>query len=512
MVAKSPISYLTDVLNARVYDVAAETALEKGRLLSARLGNQVWLKREDQQPVFCYKIRGAYNKMASLSEAQRRRGVVVASAGNHAIGVALSAHKLDCEAVVVMPLTSPDVKVEAVGQWGADVRLQGDSFDGACEYATALARKEGKTMIHPFDDPAIIAGQGTVGLEILKQSATEINAIFVPIGGGGLAAGVALYVKQVRPDINIIGVEPEESDAMFQSRKAGRRVRLKEVGIFADGVAVKQVGKETFRLCQEFVDDIVLVNTDEICAAVKDIFEDTRALVEPSGALGVAGIKKWLRQNARCGNKIAGQNLVAVCSGANVNFDRLRHISERAEIGERREAILAVTIPERSGSFREFCGLIGHRQVSEFNYRYAGQENAHVFVGVQIDAASDIDQLIARLAAKGFPTLDLTDNEMAKLHARHMVGGRAVGVQNERLFRFEFPERIGALKNFLDQLGTTFNISLFHYRNHGSDFGRVLCGIRVPKKERATFNAFLKNLGYRYREETNNPVYRLFLT
>ena len=505
MSEKSPVSYLTDILNARVYDVALETPLELARGLSQRFEHEIWLKREDQQPVFCYKIRGAYNKMTSLSEAERSKGVVVASAGNHAIGVAMSAYRLGCSVVVVMPQTSPQVKVEAVKQWEAEVILVGDSFDGAYEYALQYAESHGRTMIHPFDDPAIIAGQGTVGMEILKQSPTEIDAIFVPIGGGGLISGIALYVKQVREQIKIIGVEPEESDAMAQSIRAGQRIRLDQVGIFADGVAVKQVGEETFHWCREYVDDIVLVNTDEICAAVKDIFEDTRTLVEPSGALGIAGVKKWLRRDA--GQK---QNLVAICSGANVNFDRLRHISERAEIGERREAILAVTIPERPGSFRRFCGLIGERQVSEFNYRYANELQAHVFVGVQINHAEEVDQLVTALEQNQFPTVDLTDNEIAKLHARHMVGGRA-GVRNERLFSFEFPERVGALRNFLDQLGNTFSISLFHYRNHGSDFGRVLCGIRVPQKDEAAFNAFLKNLGYRCREETNNPVYKLFL-
>jgi threonine dehydratase len=512
MTAKSPVSYLTDILNARVYDVARETALDHARLLSKRLNNDVWLKREDQQPVFCYKIRGAYNKMTSLSEAELKRGVVVASAGNHAIGVALSAHKLHCKATIVMPLTTPKVKVESVKRWGADVRLVGDSFDGAYQYAFDLSKKEQKLMIHPFDDSAIIAGQGTVGLEILKQCEHDIDAVFLPVGGGGLIAGVSTYIKQVRPEVRIIGVEPEESDAMYQSLKAGRRVKLKDVGIFADGVAVKQVGKETFRLCRQMVDEVIRVNTDEICAAIKDTFEDTRTLVEPSGALGVAGIKRWVDDRRREGENVKGLNLVAICSGANVNFDRLRHISERAEIGERREAILAVTIPERPGSFRKFCSLIGNREVSEFNYRYASDDNAHIFVGIQIDSPEQIAKLIRRLESKGFPTLDLTDNEIAKVHARHMVGGRAKNLTDERVFSFEFPERIGALKNFLDQVGTTFNITLFHYRNHGSDFGRVLCGIRVPKQDRKAFNLFLKKLGYRYSEETSNPVYNLFLS
>lgn len=511
MPGRSFQTYLTDILNARVYDVARETPLDHARLLSDRLDNNIWLKREDQQPVFCYKIRGAYNKMLSLSEEERQRGVVVASAGNHAIGVALSANRLGCGAIVVMPQTAPAVKVEAVQRWGAEVRLVGDSFDGAADYARELSQKEGKVMIPPFDDPAIIAGQGTVGMEILKQSTARIDAIFLPVGGGGLTAGVAAYVKQVQPRVRIIGVEPDESDAMYQSVLAGRRVKLKQVGIFADGVAVKQVGRETFRLCRELVDEYIRVSTDEICAAIKDTFEDTRTLVEPSGALGVAGIKRWLQERQSAGHPVTGQNLVAVCSGANVNFDRLRHISERAEIGERREAILAVTIPERPGSFRHFCSLIGNREVSEFNYRYSSDDCAHIFVGVQIRERHDIEELVENLESHGFPTEDLTDNEMAKLHARHMVGGRAPGLVDERIFSFEFPERIGALRNFLDRLGTDFNITLFHYRNHGSDFGRVLCGIMVPREDRKAFREFLRELGYSYREETDNPVYRLFL-
>ncbi|MGI9318864.1 MAG: threonine ammonia-lyase, biosynthetic [bacterium] len=511
MTAKSLVSYLTDILNTRVYDVARETPLDHARLLSKRLENHVWLKREDQQSVFCYKIRGAYNKMMSLSAQQLAKGVVVASAGNHAIGVAMSAHKLGTKAVIIMPLTTPAVKVEAVERWGADVRLVGDNFDAAYQFASRLADKERRTMIHPFDDPAIIAGQGTVGLEILKQSHVPIDAVFLPVGGGGLIAGVATYIKQVRPEVKIIGVEPEEADAMYRSLKAGRRVKLREVGIFADGVAVKQVGKETFRLCRQTVDQVIRVNTDEICAAIKDTFEDTRTLVEPSGALAVAGIKRWLQAAEESSSPVSGKHLVAVSSGANVNFDRLRHISERAEIGERREAILAVTIPEKPGSFRRFCASLGHREVSEFNYRYSTGESAHIFVGVQIKDPDDIPKLVSRLESKGFPTLDLTDNEMAKIHARHMVGGRASGIADEKIYSFEFPERIGALKNFLDQLGTDFNITLFHYRNHGADYGRVLCGIRVPQSERKVLNGLLKNLGYRFKEETDNPVYKLFL-
>ncbi len=505
-----PTDYLRDILNSRVYEVANETRLHQARLLSDRLDNRIWLKREDEQPIFCYKIRGAHNKMSSLTPEELRRGVVVASAGNHAQGVALSANKLGCQAIVVMPTTTPTIKVEAVKRWGARVELVGDSFSEANEYAEAISRKQNKTLIKPFDDRLIIAGQGTVGLEILKQHPGPISAIFVPIGGGGLISGLATYVKQIRPDVKIIGVEPFESDAMYQSLKANKRVTLKQVGIFADGVAVKQVGKENFRLCRDFVDEVVRVSTDEICAAVKDICEDTRTLVEPSGALSIAGIKRWLKTQETGGMKVSDKNLIAIASGANVNFDRLRHISERAEIGERREAILAVTIPEKPGSFRRFCKTIGNRSVSEFNYRHADDSQAHVFVGIQVRNQDEIDNLIDKLEKKGLTTLDLTDNEVAKVHARHMVGGRT-SISNERLFSFQFPERIGALSGFLDQIGTTWNITLFHYRNHGSDFGRVLCGIQVPHASRGQFRLFLKQLGYHYSEETDNPVYQLFL-
>ncbi len=505
-----PIDYLRDILNSRVYEVARETRLHQTRILSDRLGNHIWLKREDEQPIFCYKIRGAHNKMSSLSPEEIKRGVVVASAGNHAQGVALSAKKLGCHAIVVMPVTTPSVKIEAVKRWGATVELVGDSFSEANAYAEIISQEQHKTLIKPFDDRLIIAGQGTVGLEILKQHPGPISAIFVPIGGGGLISGLATYVKQIRPQVKVIGVEPFESDAMYQSLRANKRVILKQVGIFADGVAVKQVGKENFRLCRDFVDEVVRVSTDEICAAVKDICEDTRTLMEPSGALGVAGIKRWLMDQEANGTKVSGEHLIAIASGANVNFDRLRHISERAEIGERREAILAVTIPEKPGSFRRFCKAIGNRSVSEFNYRYANDADAHIFVGVMVRNQDEIDGLIKRLEKKGFATLDLTDNEIAKVHARHMVGGRT-NISDERLFSFQFPERIGALSGFLDQIGTNWNISLFHYRNHGSDFGRVLCGIQVPQGSRSQFRAFLKELGYDYTEETDNPVYQLFL-
>ena len=510
----TPENYLSATLNARVYDVARETTLDRARLLSGRLGNDIRLKREDQQPIFCYKIRGAYNKMRSLSPQQLKRGVVAASAGNHAQGVAMSASQLRCTAIIVMPVTAPTVKLEAVRRWGARVELVGDNYDDAYEHARELCRRHKMPFIHPFDDPAIIAGQGTVGQEILKQHSQPLEAIFLPVGGGGLIAGVSAFVKQVRPDIRIIGVEPFESDAMHRSLRAGRRIRLKQVGIFADGVAIKQVGKENFKLCRRFVDGVVRVSTDEICAAVKDICEDTRTVVEPSGALAVAGIKRWLRDAGGKnggGSPIKNKNLVAVVSGANMSFDRLRHISERAEIGERREAILAVTVPEKVGSFRKFCHAIGNRSVSEFNYRYSGDAEAHVFVGLQINRPGEIDALVRRLKRKGFASVDLTDNETAKIHARHMVGGRAPQLTDERVFSFEFPERPGALRDFLDKIGVTWSITLFHYRNHGSDFGRVLCGIRVPAPDRAKFSRSLKELGYRYSEQTDNPVYRLFL-
>ncbi|WP_424947253.1 threonine ammonia-lyase, biosynthetic [Candidatus Spongiihabitans sp.] len=518
-----PVNYLKAILNSRVYEAAKETPLELARLLSDRLGSNIWLKREDTQPIFCYKIRGAYNKMVSLTAGELKRGVVTASAGNHAQGVAMSAKRLGCEALIVMPVTTPSIKIEAVRRWGAKVKLIGDSYDEAFEYAQTVCRKQRRKFISAFDDPLIIAGQGTVGLEIIKQSPEHLDAVFVPVGGGGLISGVAVYIKQLRPQVKVIGVEPFESDALYQSLQAGKRIKLNKVGIFADGVAVRQIGKENFKICRDFVDEVVRVTTDELCAAIKDICEDTRTIVEPSGALGIAGIKRWLKDNERTGrgqDKVKGQvkerkrkrmNLVAIASGANMNFDRLRHVSERAEIGEMREAIIAVTIPENRGSFRRFYRTLGQRNVSEFNYRYASDAEAHIFVGVQIKRRDEIDELIKKLAAKGIPSLDLTDNELAKIHARYMVGGRVPDITNERIFSFEFPERPGALGKFLDQIGTTWNITLFHYRNHGSDFGRVLCGIQVPSQSRREFNIFLKQLGYAYREETNNPAYTLFL-
>ncbi|KPK84893.1 MAG: threonine dehydratase [Deltaproteobacteria bacterium SM23_61] len=502
-----PQKYLKKILNARVYDVARETPLDYAPVLSGRLRNQVWFKREDEQPVFSFKCRGAYNKMAGLSSAELKKGVITASAGNHAQGVALAARKLGTRAVIVMPRTTPQIKVDAVRNLGGRVVLQGDNYDAAYAYAREVEVRRGFTFVHPYDDPEVIAGQGTIGLEILKQHTHGLRAVFVPVGGGGLIGGIAVYIKQLRPEIRVIGVEPEDADAMDRSLKTGRRVRLDHVGIFADGVAVRQVGEETFRLCRKFVDEIVVVTNDEICAAIKDIFEDRRSVLEPAGALAFAGLKRYVEQG-----RVRNQHLVAIASGANVNFDRLRHVSERAEIGERREAILASTIPERPGSFRQFCSVIGDRNITEFNYRYADPEQAHVFVGVQVQEADEVHRLIRALRAKGYPTLDMTDNEMAKLHIRHLVGGRAPQAANEILYRFAFPERPGALMNFLNKMGGAWNISLFHYRNHGADFGRVLVGIQVPPRDQRAFQKFLDQLGYEYSEETANPAYDLFLS
>ena len=502
-----PQKYLKKILNARVYDVARETPLDFAPVLSQRLRNQVWLKREDEQPVFSFKCRGAYNKMAGLSSADLKKGVITASAGNHAQGVALAARKLGTHAVIVMPRTTPQIKVDAVRDLGGRVVLQGDNYDAAYAYAREIEGRRRLIFVHPYDDPEVIAGQGTIGFEILKQHTHDLHAVFVPVGGGGLIAGIAVYIKQLRPEIRIIGVEPEDADAMDRSLKTGRRVRLDHVGIFADGVAVRQVGEETFRLCREFVDEMVVVTNDEICAAIKDIFEDRRSVLEPAGALAFAGLKRYVERG-----RLRNQQLVAIASGANVNFDRLRHVSERAEIGERREAVLAVTIPERPGSFRQFCSLIGDRNITEFNYRYADPDQAHVFVGVQVHEAAEVRRLIRALRGQGYPTLDMTDNEMAKLHIRHLVGGRAPHAANEILYRFAFPERPGALLHFLNKMGGAWNISLFHYRNHGADFGRVLVGMQVPPRDNRAFQKFLDQLGYEYTEETANPAYDLFLS
>ncbi len=507
-----PRDYLERILTARVYDVAQETPLQMAPALSRRLGNTVLLKREDLQPVFSFKLRGAYNKMAHLSAEQLARGVICASAGNHAQGVALAAATLRqrlnvaVRAVIVMPTTTPLIKVEAVRSRGGEVVLAGESYSDAYAFAQELAEREGLTFIHPFDDPEVIAGQGTIGMELLRQHPEPLDAVFCCVGGGGLIAGIAAYLKRLRPDIRIVGVEAEDADAMTRSLAVGERVVLPQVGLFADGAAVKQVGAETFRLCQRYVDEMIVVTNDEICAAIKDVFEDTRAILEPAGALAVAGVKAWVKKHA-----VSGKTLVAVASGANMNFDRLRFVAERAELGEQREAVLAVTIPERPGSFRAFIQLLGHRNITEFNYRYADPEKAHIFVGVTIHERKEVGQLIEALSAAGLPAIDLTDDELAKTHVRYMVGGRAPQVMNERLFRFEFPERPGALMNFLSQLRSDWNISLFHYRNHGADYGRVLVGMQVPPEESTEFAAFLDRLGYDWVEETHNPAYRLFL-
>lgn len=502
-------SYLKRILTARVYDVAIESPLELAPSLSARIGNNVLLKREDMQPVFSFKLRGAYNKMAQLTPEQLKRGVITASAGNHAQGVALSAHRMGCKAIIVMPTTTPQVKIEAVrhfGQRSVEIVLHGDSYNDAYGHALELEKEKQLTFVHPFDDPDVIAGQGTIGMEILRQRQAPIHAIFCAIGGGGLIAGVAAYVKQVRPDIKIIGVQTTDSDAMYRSLKAKKRVQLNDVGLFADGTAVKLAGEETLRICRKYVDEIVLVDTDAVCAAIKDVFQDTRSILEPSGALAIAGAKLYAKRE-----QLKGETLVTVCSGANMNFDRLRFVAERAEIGERREAILAVTIPETPGSFRKFCSLLGKRNITEFNYRYADPKAAQVFVGIQVKDQSETADLVDKLQRSKLPTLDLSDNEMAKLHLRHLVGGHAPEAKDEILFRFEFPERPGALMNFLNSMSHSWNISLFHYRNHGADYGRVLVGMQVPRQDKKALKTFLDTLGYRYWDESDNPAYRLFL-
>lgn len=507
-----PERTIKKILQARVYDVAVETPIDPARSLSRRLDNQVWLKREDLQPVFSFKIRGAYNKIVNLSDADKARGVICASAGNHAQGVALAASRLGIKATIVMPQTTPDIKVSAVRNLGGKVVLHGDAFDEAKVHADMLMKKHGYVFVHPYDDPEVIAGQGTIGMEILRQHPGPLQAVFVPVGGGGLVAGVATYLKYLRPEIKVIGVEPEDSACLKAALDAGRRVVLPQVGLFADGVAVAQIGKETFRLARRFVDEVITVSTDEICAAIKDLFDDTRSINEPAGALSVAGLKKYV---ARYGVK--NENLLAICSGANVNFDRLRHIAERAEIGENREAVFAVTIPEQPGSFRRFCQALGKRSITEFNYRYASATRAHVYVGVQTAGAQQRAEIAALLVDKGYQVEDLSSNEMAKLHIRHLVGGHGPsngnggGIPNEVVYRFEFPERPGALMEFLLKLGERWNISLFHYRNHGAAFGRVLVGLQVPLKDRATLKRYFKELGYLHVDETANPAYHLFL-
>ncbi|HLS56510.1 MAG TPA: threonine ammonia-lyase, biosynthetic [Zeimonas sp.] len=501
-----PIDYLKRILTAKVYDVADETPLEPADTLSGRISNRVLLKREDMQPVFSFKLRGAYNRMARLSPEQLARGVIAASAGNHAQGVALAARRLGCRAVIVMPVTTPQVKIDAVRALGGEVVLTGESYSDAAATALAQQAREGLTFVHPFDDPDVIAGQGTIGMEILRQHQGPIHAIFVAIGGGGLAAGIAAYVKQVRPDIRVIGVQTTDSDAMARSIRAGRRIELHDVGLFSDGTAVKKVGEETFRLCRTLLDDIVLVDTDAICAAIKDVFQDTRSILEPAGALSVAGLKAWAERE-----RLHDETLVAVACGANMNFDRLRFVSERAEIGEKREAVFAVTIPEERGSFRRFCETIGPRNVTEFNYRIADPAQAHVFVGIQISRPGEAEQIAGAFEGAGFRTLDLTDDELGKLHLRHMVGGHSPLARNELLYSFEFPERPGALMRFLSSMSPNWNISLFHYRNHGADYGRILVGIQVPAGEKKMFREFLATLGYPHRDESQHPAYRLFL-
>jgi threonine dehydratase len=508
-----PDSYIKRILDARIYDLAVETPLDVAPLLSERTGNQVLLKREDLQPVFSFKIRGAYNKLLQLSDAQRALGVVAASAGNHAQGLALAAQHLGVRATIVMPRTTPAIKVEAVRRRGAQVELQGDTYDEASAFAKALVQAQGMVYIHPYDDPDVIAGQGTVAVELLRQHPFALDAVFIPVGGGGLCAGMAAYIKFVRPDIKVFAVEPSDAACLEAAMAAGERVILPQVGLFADGVAVAQIGEETFRVMRHSIDGVITVSTDEICAAIKDIFEDTRSIAEPAGACALAGLKKYVQTTGA-----ACQTLVAIASGANTNFDRLRYISERTEIGERREAVLAVTIPERPGSYRDFCSLLGKRSITEFNYRYRANcqgetQGAHIFVGLQVvPDKSDRQDLIRHLQQQGYAVVDLTDNEMAKLHIRHMVGGPApVGLKDERVLRFEFPERPGALLHFLTKLAGRWNISMFHYRNHGAAFGRVLVGMQVPEDSRADLEQSLLELGYPYWDETENPAYQLFL-
>ena len=510
---KKPTDYLQRILNARVYDVAHESALDPARNLSRRLHNKVLLKREDQQPVFSFKLRGAYNKMSRLGDDERSRGVICASAGNHAQGVALSAHRLGCRAVIVMPSTTPKLKIDAVRAFGGaavDIVLHGESYSDAYAHALQLQAAQGLSFVHPFDDPDVIAGQGTIAMEILRQHQGPIHAVFCAIGGGGLISGVASYIKAVRPEIKVIGVQTTDSDAMLRSVRAGRRIELADVGLFADGTAVKKVGEETFRLTRELVDDFVVVNTDEVCAALKDMFEDTRSVLEPSGAMAVAALKSYA-----AANKLKGETLIAITCGANMDFDRLRIVAERAEVGEAREALFAVGIPERPGSFRKLCALLGTRAVTEFNYRLGDTEQAHVFVGVGVSGRDDARRIAQALERAGFSALDLTDDELAKQHVRHLVGGRAPQggsrALHERLLRFDFPERPGALMRFLEQLKPDWNISLFHYRNQGGDAGRVLVGIQVPPDDHRRFAEFLGALGYAHVEETDNPVVALFL-
>ena len=499
--------YVKQILKARVYEVVDIVPLDEAVNLSIRTANQILLKREDLQPVFSFKLRGAYNKMVQLSQQEKDNGVIAASAGNHAQGVALSANKMGIDAVIVMPKTTPDIKVDAVKRLGGTVKLHGNSYDEAYQYAKELEQQQTRTFIHPYDDPQVIAGQGTVAMEIMKQCHKEPDAIFVPVGGGGLIAGIAVYVKYLYPNVKIIGVEPDDAASMHDALIANERIILDQVGIFADGVAVRQVGEETFRIAKKYVDDVILVNADEICAAIKDIFDETRNVMEPAGALAVAGLKKYIKEN-----KVTNHSFVAINSGANINFDRLRHVAERAELGEHREVLFSVEINEHPGSFLKFCKIIGNRGITEFNYRYSHAKIAQIFVGVKTsDAETEKSALFASLEKENYSILDLSDNEIAKLHLRHMVGGHAPGIQNEHLYRFEFPERPGALLRFLSGMGQNWNISLFHYRNHGAAFGRVLAGIQVPEHELDSFHQYLDDLAYNYWDETKNPAYKKFL-
>jgi threonine dehydratase len=503
--------YLKKILTSRVYDLAIETPLELAPNLSQRTGNRIYFKREDMQSVFSFKLRGAYNKMAHLPATQLKRGVICASAGNHAQGVALSASTLGCRAVIVMPTTTPAVKIDAVRARGGEVVLHGDSYSDAHQHALILEKKHKLCFVHPFDDPDVIAGQGTIGMEILRQHPGPIHAVFVAVGGGGLISGVAAYIKAVRPEVKVIGVQTTDSDAMTRSLASGRRVMLQDVGLFSDGTAVKQVGEETFRLAREYVDEMILVDTDAVCAAIKDVFTDTRSILEPAGALAIAGAKAYVDRFKQNKKPLRNETLVAIACGANMNFDRLGFVAERAQVGEAKEAVFAVTIPEELGSFRRFCQTIGPRAVTEFNYRISDSREAHVFVGLQIANRDEPERISKQFRKQGFKTIDLTQDELAKQHVRHLVGGKSALANNELMYRFEFPERPGALIRFLDSLAPNWNISLFHYRNQGGDVGRVLVGLQVPRAEMKRFRDFLATLGYRYWDESENPAYRLFL-
>lgn len=499
--------YIRKILSAPVYDAAIETPIDEAPFLSERLNNKILIKREDLQPVHSFKIRGAYNRMVQLSDEEKKRGVIAASAGNHAQGVALAAAKMDMEATIVMPVTTPAIKVESVRERGGHVTLYGDTFNEAYNKATEIMAEKNLTFIHPYDDPHVIAGQGTIAMEILSRCAKAPDALFVPVGGGGLLAGISVYIKFLNPDVKVFGVEAEDSACLKAALDAGKRVKLDEVGIFADGVAVNMIGKETFRVIRENIDGVITVTTDEICAAIKDIYDDTRSITEPAGALGIAGLKKYCYENP-----VKGQTLLAVNSGANVNFDRLRHISERTEIGEKREAIFAVEIPETPGSFKRFCTALHKRNITEFNYRYSDNKKALVFVGIQLENPKEGRKMIkSELEEQDYKVEDLSDDEIAKIHIRHMVGGRAPEVDNEKLFSFAFPERPGALMKFLNGLGHNWNISLFHYRNHGAAYGRVLAGFQVEEKDTQEVRQYLDKLSYSYREISENKAYNLFL-